>query len=245
MGIDLSSSPDFTLLMQGIKRLSPPVHKLQPITTAFLRLLHRRINFQQPQQRLLWGTVLMGFFFLLRRSEYLKIGSTRHFYCLKQANVFFSDSGGTPTRPSSATAVTIGLEGSKNDQYGRGAWRTMHASGDTVICPVAGLKHILRARAEIADPGEYLCGNISSVDVASALKATAASAGVPEANYSTHSIRIGGATALLAGEASQLAIKLLGRWVSNCFEQYPVQAAESTRTLSRRMVMKRRDSAHA
>ncbi|KAJ8523921.1 hypothetical protein ON010_g17197 [Phytophthora cinnamomi] len=121
----------------------------------------------------------------------------------------------------------------------------MHASGDSVICPLAALSHILRAQAEIGDSGEYLCGDTSSADVATALKATVASAGVPTANYSTHSIRIGGATALLAGEASQLSIKLLGRWVSNCFEQDPVQAAESTRTLSLRMVVDGQQTTHA
>ncbi|OWZ07802.1 hypothetical protein PHMEG_00019762 [Phytophthora megakarya] len=52
IGIDLTASPDFTVLLQGIKRLSQ-VHKLQPITLAFLRLLYRRIDIQQPQHRLL------------------------------------------------------------------------------------------------------------------------------------------------------------------------------------------------
>lgn len=236
IGIDLTASPDFTILLQGIKRLSPPVHKRQPITTAFLRLLHRRLDFQQPQQRLLWGSILIGFFFLLRRSEYLKIGRSRHFYCLKLANTFFSDAEGSPTDSSRATSVTIGLEGAKNDQFGRGAWRTMHASGDKMICPVHAFKHIIEAKKTISTNSPYLCGELSAEDVSTTLKATARSIGVPEANYSTHSIRIGGATALLSGEASSIAIKLLGRWLSNCFEQYPTQAASSTTTLSRRMV---------
>ncbi|OWY98420.1 ABC transporter, partial [Phytophthora megakarya] len=64
--------------------------------------------------------------------------------------------------------------------------------------------------------------------MAKAFKAVAKSIGVPESNYSTHSVRIGGATTLLSGQANSTAIKLLGRWVSNCFEQYPIQAANST-----------------
>ncbi|ETI54780.1 hypothetical protein F443_02479 [Phytophthora nicotianae P1569] len=103
----------------------------------------------------------------------------------------------------------------------------MHKSEDPIICPVAPLKHILRAREEVADDSIFLCGETTSADVATALKATATSAGVSAANYSTHSIRIGGATALLTGEASRLSIKLLGRWLSNCFEHYPVQAVEA------------------
>ncbi|OWY98421.1 LOW QUALITY PROTEIN: hypothetical protein PHMEG_00030825 [Phytophthora megakarya] len=113
LGIDVITSPDFTILLQGIKRLSPPVHKLQPITPAFLRLLYHRLDLQQPHHRLLWGSVLVGFFFLLRRSEYLRIGQSCHFYCLKHQNAFFSDAEGRRTTEYNATSVTIGLEGAK------------------------------------------------------------------------------------------------------------------------------------
>ncbi|KAE8978824.1 hypothetical protein PF011_g23090 [Phytophthora fragariae] len=62
------------------------------------------------------------------------------------------------------------------------------------------------------------------------------SIGAPTANYSTHSIRSGGATALLNGKTDSLSIKRLGRWMSNCFEGYPVMAAKATIGLARRMV---------
>ncbi|OWZ10748.1 LOW QUALITY PROTEIN: hypothetical protein PHMEG_00016354 [Phytophthora megakarya] len=238
-GIDLTISPDFTMLLQGIKRLSPPVHKLQPITPAFLRLLYSRIDFQLPQQRLLWGSVVIGFFFLLRRSEYLRIGQHRHFYCLKYKDVYFSDGEGRPADENTATSVTIGLAGAKNDQFGRGAWRTMHSSGDQIICPVMALKQIYLARRSTSDNSPYLCSDLSRK--------------CPQrnrekhwqANYSTHSVRIGGATALLSGQVSNTAIKLLGRWISNYFEQYPTQAANSTTTLARRMVGSSRRHIHA
>ena len=55
-------------------------------------------------------------------------------------------------------------------------------------------------------------------------------------NYSTHSVRIGGATALLNAGVDRLAIKLLGRWLSSCFEDYPVQEARGTRKLATAMV---------
>ncbi|ETI55937.1 hypothetical protein F443_01433 [Phytophthora nicotianae P1569] len=127
----------------AIKRLSPPIHKLQPVKTAFLRLLHRQIDLEQRVQCILWGAGLISFFFLLRRSEYLKIGSTRHFYCLKRKNGFFSDSNGVPTTGVAATPVTIGVERSKNDQYECRAWRTLQKSADPIICPVAASKHML------------------------------------------------------------------------------------------------------
>ena len=237
LGRTIDLSPRLRILLQGIKRQSNPTTKKQPITPAFLRLLRRSLNLSDPRQRLLWGSVLLGYFFLLRRSEYLKIGSTRSFYCLKSSNALFTNEKGSPADPRKATAVTIGLEGSKNDQFGRGAWRTMHKSGDRCLCPVRALHHIFAARRALKmSSHRYLCLDLDAKTVSQALKNTAASIGVSPSNYSTHSLRSGGATALLSGKADSLSIKLLGRWMSSCFEEYPLQSAASTVDLSRRMV---------
>eukprot|EP00644_Phytophthora_capsici_P013015 jgi/Phyca11/540758/estExt2_Genewise1Plus.C_PHYCAscaffold_50528 len=235
--IHIQPSPQLNMLLQGIRRLSKPKRKKQPITTAFLRLLRRNLDISRPRQRLLWGSVLIGYFFMLRRSEFLRIGRKRHFYCLKHENVFFSDNHGKPVARKHATSVTMDLDGAKNDQYGRGSWRTMHASGDRYICPLLGLYHVQTARNELQlDANPCLCGDLSTRAVSRALKTTARLAGVPASDYATHSIRIGGATALVAGGADRLAIKLLGRWASNCFEEYPRLSAIASKGLARKMV---------
>jgi len=237
LGVNLSTPPRLQIVLRGVRRLSEPLRKKQPLTPAFLRLLRRGLNLSRPRQRLLWGSVLLGYFFLLRRSEYLMINNTRHAYCLKSEHVFFSDDRGARTNNHrEAAAVTIGLAGAKNDQYGRGSWRTMHKSGDPVLCPVRALRHIRRARLELNSNDTHLCGSLGCRAVTNALKQTARRIGVPDINYSTHSIRIGGATALISGGADGLSVKLLGRWMSNCYAEYPVQSAAATRDLARRMV---------
>lgn len=136
-------------------------------------------------------------------------------------------------------SITIGLQGDKNDQYGRGAWRTMHRSSDRLLCPVEALKHIRVTRATLGKVDEeILCAGVTSDQVTHALKKVARQAGIPASAYSTHSIRINGATALLNGAADGLANKLLGRWMSNCFEAYPVQAASVTVDLASTIVVK-------
>ena len=40
------------------------------------------------------GKHFLGYFSLLRRSEYLMFGTTSYFYCLKSSNTFFSNSRG-------------------------------------------------------------------------------------------------------------------------------------------------------
>ncbi|OWZ16864.1 LOW QUALITY PROTEIN: hypothetical protein PHMEG_0009289 [Phytophthora megakarya] len=233
--MELSDTPEFTLLLQGIRRLSAPARKMQLISLAFLRLLFRSIDISQSRQRLQWGSLLLAYFFLLRRSECLKNGSKRSFYCLKSANIFFSDEQGRQTTPEQAVSVTLGLEGAINDQYGRGVYRTMHKSGDNVICLVKVLIHIQAARRAIGKQ-RVSVRDLDESTVVEALKSVARIANVPTANYATHSIRFGGATALLNCNADHLSIKLLGRWVSNCYQAYPAQSASATATLSKRMV---------
>lgn len=97
-GIELERSPQLKGILQGIKRLSDPVTKKQAVTPAFLRLFRRSLNFKLPRDRLLWGSVLLADFFLLRRSEYLTIGKTRKFYCLRMKDVFSrTPKGSRPT----------------------------------------------------------------------------------------------------------------------------------------------------
>ncbi|ETL33892.1 hypothetical protein L916_13759, partial [Phytophthora nicotianae] len=229
---DVAISPRLNMLLKDIKRTSDPVVKKQPVTPAFLRLLYRSLNRSQPRHRLLWGSVLIAYFFLLRRSEYLVVNNKRSFYCLKTKNAFFADAQGSPVPSSRASAVPIGLSGARNDQFGRGAWRTMHPSGDRILCPLMALRNLLKARRELKMAAcEYLC-----LDLDHALKRIAKNVGVPAANYATHSLRSGGATALLQDNVGSLAIKLLGRWKSRWYEDYPRQSASSTAQLAHRMV---------
>ncbi|OWZ13802.1 LOW QUALITY PROTEIN: hypothetical protein PHMEG_00012808 [Phytophthora megakarya] len=133
------------------------------VTPAFLRLLRRSLNLVRPQERLVWGSILLAYFFLLRRFEYLMVGRNRAFYCLKPKDAFFTNSREIPVAPESATAATIGLSGANNDKFDR----------------VRTLKHILQARRDLGVVSHgYLCVDHTAEKVSSALKATAIRAGV-------------------------------------------------------------------
>jgi hypothetical protein len=58
------------------------------------------------------------------------------------------------------------------------------------------------------------------------LKQISKDMGLYERNYLTHSIRIGGSSALLNAGARPLGIKLLGLWLSDCYQEYPVLLAK-------------------
>ncbi|OWZ14365.1 hypothetical protein PHMEG_00012161 [Phytophthora megakarya] len=70
----------------GMQKLSPPPVD-QPVTTAILQRIRASCNYQDTHDCVLWGTAVVGFFFLLRRSE-----------CLAEGNVL------NPTSPAASTS---------------------------------------------------------------------------------------------------------------------------------------------
>ncbi|POM72129.1 Hypothetical protein PHPALM_11210 [Phytophthora palmivora] len=97
--------------------------------------------------------MIPAFLRLLR--QYLVAENTRSFYCLKFKDVYFTDAKEKITMP-----VTIGLSGAKSNQFGRGAWRTMHRSNDRCLCPVLALNHIWQVRRDLKMTNyENLCLN--------------------------------------------------------------------------------------
>lgn len=136
--------------------------------------------------------------------------------------------------------VGISLNGAKNNQFGCEEMRYHSKSKDPLICPVRAARWVHKAAAVLGtsanDPAlSVRKGGITSTEIAAIIKNAARKAGFDPARFSTHSVRIGGATALLNAGADRLVIKLMGRWLSNAFEGYPVLSAKGSAELSRYM----------
>ncbi len=134
----------------------------------------------------------------------------------------FYDENKEPCKVRHATMVGIVLRGGKNNQFGRNEIRYQFATGDPLSCPVRGLAWIRIAnRIHKTQPWEPIARvgpnrGVENGHIEQLLKEVATTLGLNAANYSTHSIRIGGSTALLISGANPLVIKLLGRWLSDC-----------------------------
>jgi hypothetical protein len=116
----------------------------------------------------------------------------------------------------------IVLRGGKNNQLGRNEIRYPFAMEDPLLCPVRGLASIrIASRAHKTQPWEPIARlglnrGAENGHIVQLLKEVATALGLSAANYSTHSIRIGGSTTLLNSGANPLVIKLLGRCLSDC-----------------------------
>lgn len=229
------------LTMGGVKRYSDPVQKKHPVTPRMLRRVYDGLDLIQPKEQLLWGSLLLGYFFLLRRSEYLELDGVFYPHVLKLGDLQLFDENENPCAAGDAVMVGILLRGAKNDQYGREERRYQFKSGDEVLCPVLATRWIHMAAKHFGTRLDQPATSMGATKglavsiVVACLKSVALALGLDPRNYSSHSLRVGGATSLLNQHCSPLIIKLLGRWMSNCFESYPVLLPAGSRGLSRLM----------
>jgi hypothetical protein len=229
--------PEFELIAQGYKRTHSQVERKQPVTTQMLLQMRQRVIWSNDEDRLLWNSIVLGFFFLDRSSELWgpvtpdKSTGTERAHCVKADNVILRDGQGRhiPTGAPGATSVEFVYDTHKGDRIGQGVVIRHYRSDDPTLCPVAAAEECLSIRAKWTRNGRALGPYLTSISktktlkkraVASAIKEAALSMGLKKEDYSAHSLRIGGACALLAAGKSDLVIRLMGRWSSWCFSVY-------------------------
>ena len=71
--------------------------------------------------------------------------------------------------------------------------------------------------------------------VQEATQGAAATANVPKERIATHSLRIGGASALLHAGFSVALIQRWGRWASDAFQSYLWESSEDARGVAAKM----------
>ncbi|EGZ19598.1 hypothetical protein PHYSODRAFT_492344 [Phytophthora sojae] len=226
-GFEPVISPNHATAFAGKRRISPPPRPRSPVTRTMLEWMSAQIDYTKPKQRLFLGAALLGFFYLLRSSEYLAIKGGRHRYALEVRDVEVLDITGNPAvNFDDAVHAVITLRGSKTDKRGEGSARYLSRYGHGRVCPVIGASLLLElARRHRLRPTDPICSfsksrMLKAEEMSKALKAAAIGTGIDPQRISCHSLRSGGASALIAGGADSTTIKLHGRWKSSVFQSY-------------------------
>ena len=92
----------------------------------------------------------------------------------------------------------------------------------SLLAPVTALKRMVALRADDPNAPLFCMGGrpLTVHRVNALVKFVARVAGVDPRPFSSHSLRIGGATAALAAGMSPLTIRVMGRWDSDAYEVY-------------------------
>ncbi|EGZ09717.1 hypothetical protein PHYSODRAFT_523548, partial [Phytophthora sojae] len=169
---------EFELVAQGYKRTNSHVDRKQPVTTPMFLKMRELVAHEGPQARLLWSSVVLGFFFLDRSSELwgpvkpdMSTGFER-VHCVKAQNMILRNKQGQQVGSESTQvhSVEIIFESHKGDRIGQGSTIRHYLSNNPTLCPVEATQECMRIRAQWITENKILGPFLTSVSRKATIK---------------------------------------------------------------------------
>jgi hypothetical protein len=225
--------------MKGLKRASGASIQKRPVTPQMLIFLAERVRASGSlRKRYTLGLAVMAFFFMLRGSEYSAIspGSFDGEKIIRRKDTRWKRNGKYINHFWLADEVEIHIRSSKTDQIGAGAFRAMKISGET-LCVVKAMQEIYALGLTLEDSAPLAMMpdgvTITRDMISELLKEAAEELGEPIDEFSSHSLRRGGATALYSKGYSREEIMYMGRWKSDVWLRYAKMTQEKLSSASK------------
>jgi len=188
------------------------------------------------------AALLTAWFFMMRASEFCDSNGINLDNVLRGLDVKLARDG-QPAVLGEATEVTVQFRKTKADQEAFGSCKTMARTGISYLCPVEALenyKRVCPARFQGADAHKPLFrwGNgvtLKRTEVQYLLQKAAVAEGLPADRFLSHSLRIGGASALFQASADIELVKRMGRWSSSSVQKYLYDGGQTLKEMAGRM----------
>ena len=222
--LSLDSHARLHYVLRGITRSQPRAAR-PPRLPVSLDILDRlfRVWSASPSRHettMLWAACTLGFFAFLRSGEFTVVPNGSGMQ-LTPSDIRVDDRGNL-----SYLAVT--LRGSKTDPFGAGCTLFVGRS-NSHVCAVTAVLAYLAIRPPSAGPlFLHTDGSpLTRSDLVAAMRTALIGSGLDITRYSTHSFRIGAATAAANAGLPDSLIQTLGRWRSSPFLRY-IRTPQST-----------------
>ena len=225
--------PLLSMLRKGLKRIyGSPKRKIAVTVKLLLTiLLLGWLDLDTWDGLLTWTALIVGFYFLLRSSEFLRKSADPAQKCLRVRNFMFPTNGGDGDcdEDLDCDEVLILHEFSKNGFLGQGTDNNIKRCKHEVRLCIPSAFNRLR----IMKPAHFREKNenafmftldsrlvIHKGAICRLLRNGALALGLDPRVVSTHSLRAGGCSAMFNADFPEHEIQRRGRWVSSCWKQY-------------------------
>jgi len=186
----------------------------------------------------LWASLMLGYFFVLRANNCAAPDAKDYDpgrVISRQDVAFFAGTTRvllTTTTAPSITSVRLRIKSTKTDQLGKGFERDMYTNSDAELCVVKALVQHLLLTSNLPDDWPIAAydpdrggrtkagGVIKRKHMADILKAAGKALGESMEGFGSHSLRIGGATALHMQGVPDSWIMWFGNWSSPTYLIY-------------------------
>jgi hypothetical protein len=226
----LKGKPRLDIVLEGIKKLNGAISRKEPITVEMVTdIWIEAIKSRDVKIIGIGVAVVLAFFFMLRVGEFAaQDQKTWIEYILLREQLKFYKKGKEVAWHEEPDEIGLHCSGEKVSSE---PWFRNHFTTGQELCPVKAAvlwfsltAHKVAASAPLfmipAENQTQKGAMLTRMDIARAVTAAAIKNGQKGASFGSHSLRIGGATALLRCGASSDVVKLLGRWKSDAFRIY-------------------------
>lgn len=237
------------LLMNALDRRAARKPRRLGVTPGMLRWIGRQFE-AMPQRfgeakvdaTMIQSALLVAWFFMMRASEYSDSNGLNRDMMLRGIDLKLSRDG-AEAGLGQATEVTVQFRRTKADQEAFGTCKTLAKTGEKFLCPVAALEEY-RCTVPGGFKGPdamnplFRWGNgaiLKRTEVQFLLQKAATAEGLPADRFLSHSLRIGGASALYQASADIELVKRMGRWSSSAVQRYLHDGGHVLKDLSAKM----------
>lgn len=201
--------------LEGLKRSVRRNSLRLPITQVLLKGILgalQNVCSNEYETRLFTAAYCLAFFGFLRVSELVATNRSNTGFVIMKSDIIIDGSG---------ESLLLVIRHSKNDQHGHGAQLKLCRTG-TQICPVLSVQRFLLQRPFINGP--LLChldgAPLTRYQFSAILKRCLSRLGLQYDRYTSHSFRIGAATAAAVAGYPPDVIQRAGRWRSDAYHIY-------------------------
>lgn len=185
------------------------------------------------------ASLMMAWFALLRVSEYTSKTEEHNpeiHLCRRDIKFFPSQ--------AAAEGYRVNIKISKTDQWRVGHTLVVYATGDPDFCPVRAMVELFENDPQppnapafnFADPTVRSSRSSARRRFTTALNILVLAVGLEPMEVTSHSLRAGGATALLRAGVAPIVVTQLGRWKSWCWTTYTWASEHHIRQAHRDLV---------
>ena len=188
------------------------------------------------------AAVLTAWFFMLRAKEYCDSNGIDYAMIMRGVDVKFIEE--EIDGEMQVVGITVQFRKTKTDQEAYGTCKTMYRSGDPGLCVVEALVDLRQLAPRRFGTGpealqplfRWANGTVlKRVQVQNILQKAAKALGLPAERFMSHSLRIGGASALFQATGEIELVKRTGRWSSSAVQRYLHDGEVALKDAARKM----------
>ena len=193
--------------------------------------------------RMLKAALLTAWFYMLRAREFCDSSGVDLDMVVRGQDIQLSIDG-RPAGDQKAEEATLQFRKTKADQTAFGTCKTMLKTDVPHVCVVKALEDFKEVAARRFGKGpeahlplfRWSSGPVvKRLEVQNILQKAAKACGLPADRFQSHSLRIGGASALFQATGEVEVVKRTGRWTSSAVQRYLHDSGDVLKGLSKKM----------